>query len=166
MVDNYDLWYFHRIDWVIHLERVLFHTFQLTAPNKLGRKKSDRLTTFKKEKNVDFYSDLDYYIKIELFFEMRNCLLKLIRFFLNYILEKYWYDSAISRIFNVKSLSKSTNISKFSACGGPKLKKKPGSGSNIQVGVARNSLPNHTDCEAAHTYYYLRPNSKMTIPIM
>ena len=52
-------------------------------------KKSDRLTTFKKEKNVDFYSDLDYYIKIELFIEMRNCLLKLIRFFLNYILEKY-----------------------------------------------------------------------------
>ena len=36
-------------------------------------------------------------------------------------------------------------------------KKKPGSGSNIQVGVARNSLPNQTDCEAAHTYYYLRP---------
>ena len=23
----------------LHLERVLFHTFQLTAPNKLGRKK-------------------------------------------------------------------------------------------------------------------------------
>ena len=27
------------------------------------------------------------YIKIELFFEMRDCLLKLIRFFFNYILE-------------------------------------------------------------------------------
>ena len=30
-----------------------------------------------------------------------------------------------------------------------------------QVGVARNFLPNHTDCEAAHTYYYLQEHLKI-----
>ena len=114
MVDNYDLWYFHRIDWVIHLERVLFHTFQLTAPNKLGRKIIGPPNDIQKREKRWFLltATLINTLKYNWFFLMRNCLLKLIRFFLNYILKKYWYDSAISRIFNVKSLSKSTNISK------------------------------------------------------